>query len=148
MQIEVLQGIDETGQPEEFTFDLFPAIDCTRTVHLDENGLPSLGSRILPGMVLVGKIGRTRLYDAANQPNSLELHALSFHELHAKYGQMWRDTSVYATDETSGIVTKAELIEEAGLKKAVVEVRREAPTSIHVGVSTSLENLPASLPAG
>ena len=148
MQIEVLQGIDETGQPEEFTFDLIPVIDDARTVHLDGNGLPRLGSRILPGMILVGKIGRTQSYDPEKQPNALELHGLSFDELHAKYGQMWRDASVYATDETSGIVTKAVLIEEAGQKKAVVEVRREAPTSIHVGVSKSLENLPTGVPMG
>lgn len=68
MRIEVRQSADGTGQLEEFTWDLFPLVDASETLHLDESGLPKVGSHIKPGMIIVGKISKTRSYDPERQP--------------------------------------------------------------------------------
>jgi DNA-directed RNA polymerase beta subunit len=73
-KITVIADKDELGEPEEFTWDLFPVVDSKATLHLDANGLPKVGTRTTPGMILVGKIGKTRSFDRSRQPSALELH--------------------------------------------------------------------------
>ena len=76
MRIEVRQSADGTGQLEEFTWDLFPLVDASETLHLDRSGLPKVGSLIKPGMIVVGKIAKTRSYDPERQPTALEVQGL------------------------------------------------------------------------
>lgn len=78
MEIVADQKRDERKELEEFSFDLFLLIPDERTVHLEENGLAKVGIIIKPGMILIGKIGKTRAYDPTNQPNSLEVHGWPF----------------------------------------------------------------------
>jgi len=122
IRIEVEQGIDELGEPEEFTFDLFPIVNGTETLHLDENGLPKIGTCIQPGMIIIGKIGKTKKYDQDFQPNALEVHGWPAGQVSAKYGHMWKNTSVHATATTCGVVTKAYLEQAASEIRAVVEI--------------------------
>ncbi|HEY2837680.1 MAG TPA: hypothetical protein VGJ26_00915 [Pirellulales bacterium] len=120
-RIEVTRGIDELGEPEELTWDLLPVVDSLLTAHLDENGLPKKGTTITPGMVLVGKIGKSRSHDPAKQPTALEIESLDFAELSSRYASMWQNTSCYATSDDAGTVSDA-WIEESEPTKAVVIV--------------------------
>lgn len=122
MRIEVPQDRDELGEPEQLTWDLFPVVESVQTVHLDENGLPKVGTAIRPGMILVGKIGKTRRFDPKKQPTALEIQGSDFRALNTKYGAMWKDTSLYATATTAGIVQHAYLEETPCGLKAVVEI--------------------------
>jgi DNA-directed RNA polymerase beta subunit len=132
MRIEVVQGVDECGDPEMFTWDLLPVVDPSVTLHLNEDGLPLPGTKIVPGMILVGRIGKTNVFDSARRPNALELQADSFEELRRKFGSMWRDNSLYATDDTCGWVTSAELVRVGETVKAVVELHKEpVPALLH-----------------
>lgn len=124
-RVEVNQEVDEYGLPVEFTWDLFPVVAAGETLHLDENGLPNKGTLIQPGMILVGKIGRTMTFDPFVKPSALEVHGLSFEELSAKYGHMWRNYSVIATSQHSGVVESAFLKETASGAKAIIELLQE-----------------------
>jgi hypothetical protein len=123
-RIVVAAGIDEKGEPEEFTFDLFPNIDGALTLHLDENGLPKIGTEIREGMIVVGKHGQGKDYDRAKLPTALELHGLSQIELNQKYGYLWKITPVYAGPDSTGVVTAAYLEVVDGRQQAVVELER------------------------
>lgn len=120
MVIEIRRERDSAGDLEEFTWDLFPVLPAEVTLHLDSNGLPKLGTEIRPGMIVVGKIGRSPTYDSNCQPTSIEANGLSFDELHAKYAHQWRNTSFYATPETVGTVTEAYLSGAGETQRAVV----------------------------
>lgn len=74
----------------------------------------------MPGMILVGKIGKTRSYDPLRQPTALEIHGLPFDELRSRFGGMWRDSSVYVDVETAGIVKQASVETVQGRQVAVV----------------------------
>jgi DNA-directed RNA polymerase beta subunit len=123
MMIEVQQGLDETGEPEEFSWDLFPLVDASQTLHLGETGLPKVGTRIRPGMIIVGKIGKSRFYDPDAQPTALEIHGLDLEDIRNKYGKMWNNTSFYASQEHSGIVRDAFIECRNGSLVAVVEIQ-------------------------
>ncbi len=125
-KITVVAGRDELGEPEEFTWDLFPVVDSSVTLHLDTKGLPKVGTRITPGMIIVGKIGKTQKFDPSRQPNSLELHGLSFDELRSRFGDMWADRSLYADRDTAGIVEQASIETVHGQQVAVVLMNVEA----------------------
>jgi DNA-directed RNA polymerase beta subunit len=107
IRIIVAQGVDEKGEPEEFTCDLYPLVDSGELRHLDNNGLPTKGTEIREGMVVVGKTGRGSAFDAQHMPNSLELNGLSREKLLATYPNYWTNTSYYATKETEGTVENA-----------------------------------------
>lgn len=124
-RVEVNQELDEYGLPVELTWDLFPLVAASQSEHLDENGLPKKGTLIQPGMILVGKIGRTKKFDPFVKPSALEVHGLSFEELRAKYGHMWKNYSVIATSENSGVVERAFLKKTANGVKAIVEFLQE-----------------------
>jgi DNA-directed RNA polymerase beta subunit len=119
-RIEVVAETDELGEAEEITADLFPLVDPTTTLHLHANGLPKIGTRIVPGMILVGKIGKSRDYDPSRQPTALEIHGLSFPELRSRFGGMWRDSSLYADIGTTGIVMQTSIGMVHGRRVAVV----------------------------
>jgi DNA-directed RNA polymerase beta subunit len=124
-KLEVMAGTDELGATEEFTWDLFPVVDPQQTTHLDTNGLPKVGTRIVPGMIVVGKIGKTGNYDASRQPTALEIHGLPFAELRSRYGSMWKDSSLYADSQTTGIVKEAFLEDCCGKRRAVIILERD-----------------------
>ncbi len=127
MKIEVAQNIDEFGDPEEFSWDLYPLVDSTETAHLDEFGLPKIGTLIQPGMVIVGKIAKTLSFDPTRQPSALEIQGLSREEIDKIYGHMWSNKSYYANMHTLGFVESAYmLIQEDGRLHAFVCLR-EAP---------------------
>jgi DNA-directed RNA polymerase beta subunit len=126
MRIEVQQGADEIGELEEFTWDLFPLVDASETTHLDESGLPKVGSRIGPGMIIVGKIAKTRSYDPERQPTALEIHGLDFPTLRDRYGHMWQDRSLYADETRSGVVRDAYFESQNGSTVAVVQIEKDA----------------------
>ena len=126
MRIEVQQSADETGELEEFTWDLFPLVDASETLHLDRSGLPKVGSLIKPGMIIVGKIAKTRSYDPERQPTALEIHGLDLQTLRSTYGHMWQDTSLYADEARSGVVRDAFLECRDGSTVAVVQIEKDA----------------------
>ena len=122
MRIEVLQELDELGEPEQFTWDLFPIVDSSKTLHLDQNGLPKAGTYVRPGMIVVGKIGKTAKWNPSSQPSALEIHGSHSSELNRKYGAMWKDSSLYATESLCGIVERAYLEDTPSGLRAVVEL--------------------------
>ena len=124
IQIQVALQRDELGEPEEFSWDLFPVVDTALTLHLDQNGLPKKGTVIRPGMIVVGKIGKSSSYDPLNEPDAREIHCCEFAELSSKYGHMWRDTSYYARPEDCGTVEDA-WIEGSNPAKGVVVIQQE-----------------------
>jgi DNA-directed RNA polymerase beta subunit len=134
-KITVVAGKDELGEPEVFTWDLFPIVDPKVTLHLDTNGLPKVGTRIKPGMILVGKIGKSQNFEKSRQPNALEIHGLTFEELRSRFGGMWKDGSLYATSETAGIVERASIESENGQQVAVIYVEVGVPQP---GISFSM----------
>lgn len=148
MQIEVQGELDETGDPQEFSLVLFPIVDAAKTLHLDRNGLPKVGSKIEPGMILVGRISKTKSWRSDRQPTALEIHALELADVQANYGAMWRNASVYATSETRGIVKSACLTESAIGQKATIELVPVAmrgftlPADLVDSVSASSEQFP------
>lgn len=118
--VEVPGALDQLGEREVFSNDLYPLVPSELTLHLDEDGLPKRGTVIRPGMVLVGKIGKTARYDAERQPTDLEMHGWSPEAVKAKYGHMWYDASRYADVDSSGIVEDAFLRSDNGREVAVV----------------------------
>ena len=143
-KLEVVAGTDELGEAEEFTWDLFPVVGPQQTTHLNTDGLPKVGTPIVPGMIVVGKIGKTRNYDASHQPTALEIHGLPFDELRSRYGSMWKDSSLYADPQTTGIVKDAYLEDCCGKMRAVVVL--EADISSTPPVST-LDRVTQSCPS-
>lgn len=120
--ITVQCALDETGRLEEMTWDLFPLLDSADTTHLDTHGLPVPGTVLRPGMILVGKIGRSGAYAAGSEPCCMEVHGTSRSELRIRYGHMWRNGSVYVNDDTAGVVVKAECEERSGIPTAHVVI--------------------------
>ena len=105
----VSQELDEIGEPEEFSWDLWPLVDPNKTLHLNENGLPKIGTKLTPGMILVGKIGKTKSYQTDRKPTTLEINALTFEEIHRQFGHLWADRSTYVPEGIFGVVLQSEL---------------------------------------
>lgn len=136
MLIEVQQNLDESGELEEFTWDLFPLVDASETSHLDESGLPKVGSHIRAGMIIVGKIAKTRAYDPEFQPTTIEIQGVDRQTLCMKYGGMWRDTSLYASEAQSGVVKGAALVQRNGSTVASILIEKEnSPPNDHTSGS-------------
>jgi DNA-directed RNA polymerase beta subunit len=124
IRVETSQYRDEIGDLEEFSKDLFPVVESTKTNHLAENGLPLIGTKLRPGMIIVGKIGKTKNFDPKRQPSCLEIHGLPLEKLQTKYGDMWQDLSLYATSQVYGSVIKAYFEKTSTSLKAVVEIEQ------------------------
>lgn len=126
---EVSSEKDELGELEEFSWDLSPVVSPEETSHLDENGLPKIGTSLTPGMILVGKIGKAKAYENSRKPTELEIHGLSFRELKDRFGHLWLDASTYVPEGVFGDVESAELITGSEGKltaKVRLRLRREA----------------------
>jgi DNA-directed RNA polymerase beta subunit len=122
MRIELHQSLDGNGEPECFSGDLWPLVESTRSDHLDENGLPMIGTLIRKGMPVIGKVGKSAKYDPLLKPNSLQIHGMEFDELKSQFGFLWYDASFYANAEHEGVVTRAELLGESPHQTAIVEI--------------------------
>lgn len=121
-----MRELDETAEPVAMTWDLFPLIDASETRHLDENGLPKPGTSLREGMIVAGRIGKTKQFNPARQLSALEVHGLPFDALRAKYGAMWRDYSIHATPEMTGIVRQVTLEETRDGLTAAIELSETA----------------------
>ena len=123
-RIEVAIGVDEVGDTEELTWDLIPIVDAEQTKHLDEIGLPKPGTMLRPGMIMVGKIGKTKAYIAGRKPTDLELHSLGFGELQRQFAYLWNDCSERVPAAFYGVVVESRLeTRDDGTNIAVVLVR-------------------------
>lgn len=121
---EITVNSDELGELEELSWDLTPVVASNITSHLDENGLPRLGTVLTPGMILVGKIGKTNAYASERKPTDLEIHGLDFSELKERFGHLWMDASEYVPEGVYGEVVSAKLKANAqGKPTAIVELR-------------------------
>jgi DNA-directed RNA polymerase beta subunit len=54
-EFKVLAEDDATGEPEEISWDLFPLVDSNATLHLDQDGLAKVGTKMEPGLPSVSK---------------------------------------------------------------------------------------------
>lgn len=127
--LESLVEIDETGEEEVLTNDLFPLVDLTFTSHLDEQGLPKIGTFLKPGMIAIGKIAYSRAALYERKPTDLEIHALDRETIKSKFGHLWENRSVYVPEDVTGIVEKAEIIQlPSGKSKAIVAIRCTKPS--------------------
>jgi hypothetical protein len=116
---------DETGSLEELTCQLFPVVEEQRTLHLDPRGLPLPGTLLRRGMILVGKLGKTRTFDPLRRATCLDFGAgAPLATLRARYGDMWRDGCVYATQEVTGVVRSARVEDGDTGPVAVIVVER------------------------
>lgn len=120
--INVVAQLDATGEFEVFTFDLFPLVPAEATLHLEESGLPKIGTRIEKGMVIVGLIGKSESFDLDNRPTALEIHGEGRDHVCKKYGHMWVDRSTYANDQQTGVVSAARIENCEGGFVAIVEI--------------------------
>ncbi len=125
IHLEVLQNLDQMREPEEFTWDI-PFV--TKTLHLDRNGLPKIGTHIKPGMVIVGKLGKTKDFNPAKIHSCLEI-LTSRKKLRKMYNCMLYNASLYATEKTSGIVKSAYFDYTSNNRlKAIIEIEANNQT--------------------
>jgi DNA-directed RNA polymerase beta subunit len=123
IKFEVQANPDETGELEEFTCDLFPVVSSKSTLHLDDEALPKVGVLLSPGMIVVGKIGKTRAFLLERKPTSLEIHGMTFQELNKRFSHLWKNSSEYMPEGVHGVVESAKLVEDGQIRKAIVEIR-------------------------
>lgn len=96
--------------------------------HLQEDGLPALGTFIKPGMIVVAKIGKSATYDKKTGPTALEIHGRGVGFVRRKYGHMWINRSVYAAPGESGRVSAAYFINKNDYSVAIVEIETSEPS--------------------
>ena len=120
--IEATCERDALGELEVFTFDLFAVVPPEKTRHLEENGLPRIGTKLSPGDIVIGRLAKSRTHDTSVRIDDRDLYVLSFEELNKKYGHMWVNRSVYAAANQVGTVKSARLVEENGVTRAIVEL--------------------------
>ena len=122
--LESLVDFDDTGKQETLTNDLFPLVDLSLTSHLDERGLPKVGTHLKPGMIAIGKIANRRAALYERKPTDLEIHAYDRETIKAKFGHLWEDRSVYVPEGISGVVENTEIQQlPSGGQKAIVVIR-------------------------
>lgn len=121
-EFRLIQRVDAQGNCEEFTSDMSLILGSEKTHHLTDDGLPRIGSRITPGMILIAKIGATEEYDRRSLPDDMELLTSDESTLARKYARMFHDGSLYAPDDLNGTVRNAFFTEDDGRRVAVVEV--------------------------
>lgn len=120
---EVVANLDEIGDEEEFSWDLVPLVNSSETIHLDPNGLPKLGTIMTPGMIMIGKIGKSKAYPSSRKPTALEIAALSFQDLRSQFGHLWIDSSLRVPSGLRGKVVECRIdVAETGRLKAIVEI--------------------------
>ena len=111
---------DELGLVEECSWDLVPVIHPDSTKHLDVDGLPREGTVLRPGMILVGKLGKTAAYATSRKPTALELQGLEFEQLRDQFGHLWVDRCAYVPPGMAGRVVGAECQKNADGSEVVI----------------------------
>lgn len=117
------QGLDELGFEEEFTNDSFLILPDAHTEHLDADGLPAVGTQIMPGMIMIAKFGTTKSYARSKLPSDLEQWSHSKQELIEKYKHMFYDACLYAPPGVTGKVVAAWLEPCNARSRAVVRIQ-------------------------
>src|ERR1035438_3318958 len=112
--VSMVQGFDDQGDLQQFTWDLIPLVAPQETMHLGENGLPKKGTLIKPGMIIIGSIGKSSHYKAEDEPDPIEWNRYEADEMRAKYGHMWKDMSLRANVNQTGQVVDAWLRDLGG----------------------------------
>lgn len=120
-------GLDELGNEEEFTHDAELILPWSAVEHLDHRGLPRIGTRIEPGMIIIGKFGARAHYARSKLPHDLERWSHTQEEMIAKYKHMFYDASLYASEGAQGIVTATSLERLNGRHRAIVCIKIENP---------------------
>ncbi|HEV7223901.1 MAG TPA: hypothetical protein VGN42_14430 [Pirellulales bacterium] len=133
--IKCVQELDETGSFEEFTSDLYDIVDVDELTHLSGEGLPSIGTRVAPGLLLIGKIGQKKS-EGTEKLNELQLLTANQCELREYWRKLLYDASVYVPDGCWGSVVAAYFESAGDRKQAVVEIERD---SDHAGETSSWE---------
>jgi DNA-directed RNA polymerase beta subunit len=116
--------VDETGHIEEFTWDLFPILDSSKTRHLQDNGLPRVGCVVTEGMILVGKIGKTKSYDSDVKLSASDVAFVGEEEIRRRYGHMWADGSYYARAAERGRVVASRFEGDGERLVAMVDIEK------------------------
>lgn len=119
------QGYDQQGGLEDFTRDAFLILPQTATSHLDENGLPPVGTSVRPGIILIAKFGATKSYRREDLPKDLELWSQDKETLRRKYKHMFYDACLYVPEGVHGRVTEAFIEIRGTLKRAVVRLEQQ-----------------------
>ena len=125
-EIIVEQGLDEKGEPNEFTSDLTPMIDYQYILHLNGYGLPKPGVQLWPGMILVGLLGKTKNFHKDKIPNCLEYHTSTDQELKKLYDTLYINNSKYVDLESHGKVIDAKIhSKEDRTEIAIITIEQE-----------------------
>jgi len=118
------QEHDENGAPEEFTTDLYDLVDVDDLSYLSSDGLPQIGTRVAPGMLLVGKVGAKKS-DERSKWNELQLLTANCQELQNYWRSRIYDGSLYAPEGCTGAVVAAFFEPVGDRVQAVVEIEYE-----------------------
>lgn len=132
-EFRLKQERDRLGNLEEFTSDSYLIVESTKTVHLNHNGLPQIGTIVIPGMCLIAKYGATEAYEKARTPTDLESLTKDESFLIEKYGGMFYDASLYVPSGVYGVVERSGFLEHGETRTAVVEVRLRQPDPADLG---------------
>ena len=116
------QKLDGQGNPEEFINSGDLILPKGTTDHLNDDGLPPVGSRVYPGMLLIAKFGATPSYRREALPTYLESRTLSEEELLRRFKHMLYDGSFYVPKGVFGTVKEAFFESRGTFKRAVVRV--------------------------
>ncbi len=84
--------VDATGHMEEFTNDLSYIAKTEEYSYLLDNGLPKIGTKISPGMLLIGKIGQKSI-EARDSLNEVQRYAATESKLNDYYNNWLYDGS-------------------------------------------------------
>jgi|GEM_PF-5154849 len=118
------QKLDHQGNPENFTRDTYPFLPSGIAEHLDENGLPKVGEKVQPGMLLIAKFGATKSYRRDAMPSDIERWLTAEETLIDKYKHMFYDASFYVPAGVYGRVTEAFTEQKGQFKRVVVRVEK------------------------
>ncbi|MFL5244164.1 MAG: hypothetical protein ACJ8FY_18830 [Gemmataceae bacterium] len=122
---------------EEFTSDLTDLMNIDQVSHLSSHGLAKVGTEVLPGMLLIGKIGRKKVRAGIRDMNKVELLIASPDERRNYFKERAYDASVYAPGNCYGKVAAAYFEVDGKLQRfaqyetphgvAVIEIEALAP---------------------
>lgn len=118
---------DKVGSLEEFTNDVGFVVKTDDISHLSSNGLPQIGTKARPGMLLIGKIGQKNTNERGRM-NELELLTATEDELRQYYNRWIYDGSIYAPNDCYGIVVAAFVETVDQQQHAVVEIELDHGT--------------------
>ncbi|MFN6128651.1 MAG: hypothetical protein ACK494_07110 [Planctomycetota bacterium] len=118
--VTVSSDLDPTGEPEEFTNDLDYVAENLRHEHLDEYGLPRIGTVLKSGMVLVGILGRKNV-SLREIPEAIRL-TMDEVALGEYYQARLYERCKLVTPEMEGTVVKAVISSNGRCQSATIEI--------------------------